>query len=233
MDQRVRIKICGVRTPEIAELAAAAGADAIGLVFAPRSPRCVSVEEAARVAAAIPAYMHRVGVLANPDDRGVAEGGPERELAGLGLSAFQLHGRAQHTLPRLRPMRVLRAFAFEPETIAHRLMAYAQLAGEMDHLAGLVLDAPDPSQIGGGTGRSFDWRALREALNEARPPGRIILAGGLTPENVSEAIRIVRPWAVDVSSGVESRRGIKEPGRIRAFCQAVQDCDRDQSSSRT
>jgi len=215
-----RIKICGLGSPEAARAAAVAGADAIGLVFAEQSPRCVDRAGATAVVAALPPFVEAVGLFADaPLDR------VRETAAALGLSTVQLHGDYDaDAVRRLHPIRVIRAVPFRDETAETELRGWDEARGELVNLAGLLVDTPDASRHG-GTGRAFDWAALRQTLDRIEPSVPIILAGGLRSENVAEGIRTVRPWAVDVSSGVESSRGVKDPERIRAFCRAAQEAE--------
>lgn len=199
---RVRVKVCGVTRPEDAVAAADAGADAIGLNFVAASPRRLTPERAAVVAQAIPPFVARIGVFANPDPEVVA-----RLAAALRLDAAQLHGEetpeeaARLPIPWYKAHRVDASFA--PESIA----AYGRPIA--------LLDAAGPGR--GGTGRTFDWGVARRGAAFAR----IILAGGLTPENVGAAIAAAAPWAVDVNSGIESSPGVKDPDRLAHFFEAV------------
>lgn len=197
-----RVKICGITTPEDARAAASAGASAIGLVFWPGSPRCVSTERAAEIAAAA-AHVTRVGVFVDQPPAVVAE-----ITATVGLDAVQLHGHERFAdyelgVPLLKALSVGAAW--------HIAM--------LDPLPAFVLpllDAGDPRRKG-GTGLAIDWQIAAAAAAVRR----IALAGGLTPENVATAIGVVHPYAVDVSSGVESAPGVKDHRRIRAFVDAV------------
>ena len=216
MPTRVRVKICGVRTPEIARAAADAGADAIGVVFAASSPRYVTREEAAAVVAAVPAFVETVGLFVTPDAEEILA-----TAEALGLSMVQLHGpTVAELVEELWPRRVIAAAAFDPATGDETLYKWDQLHAKFNNLAAVLFDTPD-AKAQGGTGRSFDWAALRGAIDRVKPRVPVILAGGLTPTNVAEAAKVVRPWAVDVSSGVESSRGIKDAGKIESFCAAV------------
>ncbi|HZN02099.1 MAG TPA: phosphoribosylanthranilate isomerase [Candidatus Polarisedimenticolia bacterium] len=199
---RVRVKVCGVTRPEDAAAAVAAGADAIGLNFVEESPRRLTLERARDVAATIPPFVARVGIFANPDPDAVG-----RLAEALRLDVAQLHGEetpgeaARVPIPWYKAHRV--AAGFDPEVIA----AYGRPVA--------LLDAAGPAR--GGTGRTFDWSAARSGARFAR----IILAGGLTPENVGAAIREASPWAVDVNSGVESSPGVKDPALLARFFDAV------------
>jgi phosphoribosylanthranilate isomerase len=202
-----RVKICGVTRPEDAALAARLGADAIGLNFWPRSRRHVDAASAREIVRALPPLVLAVGVFVDQpleDVRAIA-----REV---GLGAVQLHGaEGRRDCDALAPLPVLKAF---------RCGAGDDLAGPpfVDHLAayegavaGVLLDAAASGY--GGTGARCDWALAAEVAR--RVP--VLLAGGLDPENVADAIRAVRPWAVDVASGVERAPGVKDPEKLAAF----------------
>jgi phosphoribosylanthranilate isomerase len=204
-----RIKVCGFTRPEQARAAADAGADAIGVVFWPRSPRAVSLEQATAIGAALPPFVTLVGVFVNEPGDVVAH-----VAASVGLGAIQLHGDERVDDWEGFPLPVLKAVgvdaAFDPEATINWPRGIVPL-----------LDAADHSQRG-GTGRTIDWAvAARTAGARA-----VVLAGGLTPENVEAAIVAVGPAAVDVSSGVEQAPGVKDLARIEAFVQAVRRADR-------
>lgn len=202
---RVRIKICGITTADDAHQAAAAGADAIGLVFHEASPRAVSLAQAAAIAAAVPPFVSVIGLFVNAD-----AGRVRAVLDSVALDGLQFHGDetaefcAGFGRPWIKALRVSAASSLDREQIA----AYAMARG-------LLLDTLDTG-VAGGSGRSFDWSLVPTAL-----PRPLILAGGLHAGNVGQAIRQLRPWAVDVSSGVESAPGRKDPLRIRSFVAAV------------
>ncbi|MCC7146825.1 MAG: phosphoribosylanthranilate isomerase [Phycisphaeraceae bacterium] len=215
---RTWVKICGVRDPDMARAAVAAGADAVGLVFVEKSPRHVTMAEAIEVVRAVmeksPTATELVGLFVDAEIQYVRQTAEE-----LKLSAVQLHGQEDVAYARsLGPLRVFKALAFGPD-----LAAKMKVWRECPNLGGLLIDTPPPDGakamgLPGGSGRAFDWEELRKVLDGGAGAGlRVILAGGLTPENVAEAVRVVKPWGVDVSSGVESRRGIKDAGLIRAF----------------
>lgn len=201
-----RIKICGITSVEDALLAVGAGADAIGLIFWARSPRAVEVEQAREIARALPPLVSTVGVFVDetPDHvRGVADA--------VGLSGVQLHGDEEVADWARFPRPVLKALAVE--RYADSPWRHARAA--------ILVDARDPVTIG-GTGRTVDWDMARE-IGANRP---LVLAGGLTPDNVRRAVETVRPWGVDVASGVEAAPGVKDPARVRAFIDAVRQADR-------
>ncbi len=208
----VRIKICGITRAEDATLAAEAGADAIGLVFA-RSPRQVTIRQAGRIVAALPPLVSAVGVFVNARLATVV-----RTVAELGLSAAQLHGdESPDFVHRLGGIRVIKALRVRDRSFVDQLAAFRD-AG----VCGILLDAYSP-KVRGGSGQRFDWdlvSGLRQtgALDDAPP---LILAGGLTPRNVRAAVRRVRPWGVDVSSGVEDEPRVKSAERITRFVDAV------------
>lgn len=194
----VRVKICGITNVDDARHAAACGADAVGLVFFAKSPRCVEPEQARQIVAALPPLVAAVGLFVNETSARI------REIATFcGLSALQLHGDERPQACLLPPWRVIKAL---------RVRDGSSLTGlESWPVSALLLDAWQEGSYG-GTGHRFDWSL---AVNAAGPP--IILAGGLTPDNVAEAVRTVRPWAVDVSSGVEATPGRKDPAQVAAF----------------
>ena len=196
-----RIKICGIRDPETALAAVEAGADAIGLVFAP-SRRRVTLEQARRIIQVLPPFIARVGVFVDEDLTRV------REIADAGrLDAVQLHGSETPEYAAALPLPVIKAIRVRNAASIDGMGAY--------RVAAFLLDSFEP-ELAGGTGKPFTW-ALAAGLGAPAP---LILAGGLTPENVGEAIQTVRPYGVDVSSGVETD-GRKDPGKIRAFIAAV------------
>jgi phosphoribosylanthranilate isomerase len=208
---RTRIKICGVRDPQTALIAIEHGADAIGLVFAEASPRYVDPEAAWEIISYLPPFITSVGLFVDPTaDHFITV----REACPFEIG--QLHGNETTDHASTLGPGIIKAIRFDPATIAEDLRRWSAV----DELSAILVDGS-----AGGEGTTFDWAALAEAAPHCDHP--LILAGGLTPSNVADAIRAVRPFAVDVSSGVESSRGVKDPDLIRAFCQAVMDADRD------
>ena len=201
----VRVKICGVMTSEIAAVAAEAGADAIGLVFAP-SRRRVTIEQASAIVAELPPFVAAVGVFVDmPADE------VETTARGLPLDAVQLHGDEPPemcSLLRRQGIRVIKALRVGDRVDEDLLGRYRQASAVM-------LDTKVDG-LAGGSGRAFDWEAAR-GLSDRFP---LILSGGLTPDNVGRALDIVRPYGVDVSSGVETD-GRKSPEKIRQFIERV------------
>lgn len=203
---RTRVKICGITRLEDARAAVAAGADAIGFVFAPTSPRAVSIEQARAIAAAVPPFVTTVGLFVDAAPEAI-----RAVLTRVPLALIQFHGSEAPDQCGLYGRAYIKAIRMHDAVdVSIEEKRYADAAG-------LLLDAFVPDRAG-GSGRVFDW---------SRVPGHrvkpIVLAGGLTPENVGEAIRRVRPDAVDVSSGVEAAHGIKDHARIAAFMRAVRE----------
>ena len=192
----VRVKICGVTSVEDARVCADAGADAIGLNLWPGSKRCVDLERAAAIARALPPAVSKIGIFVDARREDI-----ERAVATIGLDGVQLHGDEPpesctgFAVPVIKAIRVSGATASIADAVARYDVAYVLLDSAV-----------------GGSGIAFDWR---RAVGIA--PGRLYLAGGLRPENVAEAIRLVRPHAVDTASGVESSPGRKDARRVREF----------------
>lgn len=199
-----RVKICGITRAEDAQAVAASGADAIGFVFYAKSPRHVNAEQAARLVAAMPPFVTTVGLFVDADAAFVHE-----VLAAVPLDVLQFHGDespeycAQFGRPYLKAIRVKAG------------VDLLQCAARFSAAQALLLDA-HVEGIPGGTGTAFDWTLIPGQL-----PLPVILSGGLDAENVAEGIRQVRPYAVDVSSGVEAAKGIKDAAKIAAFMQEV------------
>ena len=201
---RTRVKICGITREEDALAAAEHGADAVGFVFYEPSPRYVTPERAAAIVRRLPPFVTSVALFVNAEAELIA-----RVVDEVGVDLIQFHGQecAAYCAAHRRPW--IRAVAMRPDTdldAARRDFAAAR---------GLLLDAYRPG-VPGGTGETFDWDRIPADL-----AARVILAGGLTLANVGDAVRRVRPWAVDVSGGVEAARGIKDPARIKAFIEEV------------
>jgi len=206
---RTRIKVCGVRDMDTALAALEAGADALGFVFAEDSPRYIEPDEAWGIVRSLPPLHATVGLTV---DRSVEEYAAIERACPTDYS--QLHGGESESVVRACGPRVFKAVEFNAETIKDDLRRW----GAVEEVDAILVDGS-----AGGMGQSFDWDALAGAHATCQKP--IILAGGLTSRNVGEAIRAVRPWAVDVSSGVERQRGEKDHNLIRAFCRAVRETD--------
>jgi phosphoribosylanthranilate isomerase len=204
---RTRIKVCGLTREADVDAAVAAGADAIGLVLYAPSPRAVSVERAAVLAARLPAFVTPVLLFVNAGPAEIAAG-----LQAVPNALLQFHGdeSPEHCLAARRPY--LRAARMAPG------FALLDFARAHAHAAGLVLDAHVEGY--GGGGKAFDWSLVPHGL-----PCPVVLSGGLNPANVIDGITRLRPWAVDVSSGVESGKGLKDARLMRQFCAAVHEAD--------
>ncbi len=203
-----RVKICGITRVEDALAAAHAGADAIGLVLVPASPRRVSAQQAAAIAAALPPFVCSVALFVDPTAEEV-----NAVLATFRPDLLQFHGDEPPAFCAAFGLPYLKAVRVRPQM---DLLQYATMyAGAR----GLLLDAYHPDSHG-GTGQRFDWNLIPRDL-----PRPIVLAGGLDPDNVAAAVRQVRPWAVDVSSGVEIVKGIKDADRIARFIREVRNAE--------
>lgn len=196
----VRVKICGITRLQDLHVACDAGADALGFVFYEKSPRHLSIEAAAELLRALPPFVQSVGLFVN-----AAPAFIERVLLAAPLDLLQFHGDetpadcTRYGRPYIKAVRV------KPDT------DLLKCAADFETARGLLLDAYVPG-VPGGTGERFDWTLIPSDL-----PKPVILSGGLNPANVADAIRQVRPWAVDVSSGVEAAKGIKDPHHVAQF----------------
>ncbi len=213
---RTRVKICGITRVEDGVAAARAGADAIGVVFWSGTPRCVSFELASTITQSIPAFVSVVGLFVDPTSDSV-----RTVLDAVPLDVLQFHGNEPADFCASFGRPYIKAVPVKPGV---DLLQYAARYGGAQ---ALIFDAFEPGGLPGGTGKTFDWNELPGALQ--RP---LILSGGLTPQNVAVAIKTARPWAVDVSSGVEltgedgsPRKGIKSAAKIAAFIQEVRNAD--------
>lgn len=206
------IKICGIKTPEILSVTAGAGARFAGFVFVPESPRYIHPEQARLLSRQLPTGLRSVGLFMNPTDENLSH-----ILGVVSLDFIQLHGdespaRVQAIKSRFQ-LPVIKAFAISAATDLDQVAAYVTV------IDWILFDAKAPasSNIAGGNGIAFDWTILK-GKTFAKP---WMLSGGLTPDNVAEALSILKPDAVDVSSGVESTRGVKDAQKIRDFIAAV------------
>lgn len=200
---RVRVKICGITRIEDALDAAGAGADAIGLVFYPPSPRALAPAQAARIIKALPPFLTVVGLFLDPEPAAV-----RHVMERLPLDLLQFHGRETGVFCESFDRPYIKALAMgggaEPDTVMR----------DHPHAAGFLLDS-HVAGAAGGSGETFDWQRVPAS------PRPLIVAGGLTVANVARVVRDVRPWAVDVSSGVESDQGIKDREKMCRFIEEV------------
>lgn len=202
------VKICGITRIEDGLAAAHAGAAAIGLVFYDKSPRHVELERAGEISRALPPFVSAVGLFVNPEREQV-----EKTLVSVHLDLLQFHGDEPESFCSSFRVPYIKAARVKPG------LDLVQYAADYASAKGILLDA-FVEGMAGGTGKVFDWSLIPEDL-----PLPVILSGGLDADNVTDAIRSVDPWAVDVSSGVESSKGIKDAARIAAFMQGVRKAD--------
>lgn len=201
---RTRVKFCGITRPADARSAARLGVDAIGLVFYPPSPRAVQIEQARAIVAALPPFVSVVGLFVNAEPRAIRE-----VLAAVPLHLLQFHGEEtcsdceRYGVPYIKAVRMREGVDLQA--------CAARYAGA----AGLLVDAWRPDRWG-GSGQTFEWSLIPSGI--AKP---LILAGGLTPANVADALRVVAPYGVDVSGGIESSGGVKDPVKMAAFVHEV------------
>jgi phosphoribosylanthranilate isomerase len=209
----LRVKICGVTTPADAVAAAELGADAVGLNFYPGSPRHIDARTAEGILAALPPLVEAVGVFADEPWRRALR----RANRFRWLRFVQMHG--DEHLPDAISYRRIDAFRVRNRRDLGRISRYLDLAAAHGQLPAAILADGYAAGQYGGTGRTAPW----DLLDEFRPPVPLILAGGLTPDNVAEAVRVVRPYAVDVAGGVESAPGRKDPEKMRRFIAAARE----------
>ncbi len=211
-ESKTRIKVCGITRLQDAVCAERLGVDAIGFVFVAASKRAISFEAAADISAKLPPYMVRVGLFLNAEREAVLAA-----QAAIPSLMPQFHGTESAEFcdsfnrPYVKALGVGQSLPTEEALSAFQ------------HAQGFLFDSHAPGELG-GTGHAFDWQRLAEGA-----PGRLILAGGLNPDNVASAINQVRPYAVDVSSGVEQDKGVKDPAKLEAFVHAVDAADRSLS----
>ena len=197
---RTRIKFCGMTRVEDVQCAVDLGVDALGFVFVKESPRCLTAEEARNLVGKVPPFVVSVGLFM--DD--VADD-VETVLRQTGLNLLQFHGRENEEFCRQFGMPYLKAVP------AGSVDSIVDFCAGFPSASGFVLDSHSAGQMG-GTGKTFEWHRIPQSLDKP-----VVLAGGLTPENVLQAVHEVRPYAVDVSSGIEAARGIKDPEKMKKF----------------
>ncbi len=221
--RKTRVKICGITSKEDALLAANAGADAIGLIFHPPAARGVSVLKAEEILAAVPPFVTTVGLFLDSDPYFV-----KQTAERLHLNTIQLHGHEPaDDVRKLSDFRVIKAIHVMPGKLEATLEPWRKaVADGLANLKGLLLETGWASAKG-GTGIENDWAQIKQVMDDGGfdglPP--IILAGGLRPDTVARVVEMLRPWAVDVSSGVEETKGRKSPEKVKAFIRAVRVAD--------
>ena len=206
---RVRIKICGITRPQDALAAARFGADAVGLVFFPGSPRAINVDVAGKITSALPPFVSRVGLFVNATEAEIRD-----ILDAVPLDVLQFHGDEQPEACRRYSKPYIKAVRM------HTAVDLNREAGRYADASALLLDTY-VKDIHGGTGQAFDWSTIPRGIDKP-----LILAGGLTADNVAAAVRQVRPYAVDVSGGVESAKGIKDADKMAEFIREVRHAER-------
>ncbi|WP_428937336.1 phosphoribosylanthranilate isomerase [Fontivita pretiosa] len=213
--RRTRIKFCGITRVQDALAAVELGADAIGLVLHANSPRRICIELAGQILAELPPFVTPVGLFVDPTPRIVLD-----IAAAVGLGHVQLHGQESPDLLASLPghLRIIKALRIGPDRTAQELAIWRQAKS----VAAILLDSG-----AGGSGVENDWQLIHSLQQSGHLPDhpRLILAGGLRPDNVADVVRLLRPWAVDVSSGIEESPGIKSAQRMAAFVQAVRAAD--------
>ena len=206
---RTRIKVCGITEPEDARIAVAAGADGLGFIFVPQSPRHIDPDMVRKITRELPPLVDAVGVFVDEEMEVV-----EEIMQYCCLSFIQLHGSETPDYCEKISCRVIKSFSIGPATKSEDFAPYAEA------VSGFLLDTYH-KDMAGGTGMVFDWNLV----GQIQPPGPIILAGGLNPENIGEAIRQVKPFAVDVNSGVEYQPGRKDTEKLKNFADEVRKAD--------
>jgi phosphoribosylanthranilate isomerase len=213
------IKICGTTNLEDALTAVEAGADALGFVFYEKSPRRIDPAAAGKIAAQLAPGIEKVGVFVEePVERILLT------VAQAGLTAAQLHGERYLQpgfLQQLKNVQDLKIFLVVP---AEKLRSLDWLKSGGLGVSAVFFDSGTP-QLPGGTGRVFDWNTAAPTIEAISKDANVVVAGGLTPGNVADAIRMLKPWGVDVASGVEARPGKKDPEKVRAFVEVVRQAD--------
>jgi phosphoribosylanthranilate isomerase len=199
-----RIKICGITRLEDARVAANLGVDALGFIFHPKSPRFISPEQARNIIMQLPPMINRVGVFVNETKETIMQ-----IAAQCGIDTVQLHGNESPEFCVAIPLPVIKSFSIRPDFDISKLNDYKT--------QGILLDTWSP-EVQGGSGITFDWSIARKA---SAMFNNIVLAGGLGPTNLEDALRMVDPFAVDINSGVEIRPGVKNPHKIRAVVKIV------------
>lgn len=214
------VKICGITNLEDALVAVEAGADAVGFVFYKKSPRNVEPRRVREIVSQLPDRIEKVGVVVNETEEHICAIADD-----AGLTAVQMHGddedpHVADLVVEKRKLKILVGLSMrhlKPEGWA---MMWAP-----ENVHAFLADSGTSTKPG-GTGESFDWASSMNALSTIKTLGNLVVAGGLTPENVGGAMRILHPWGVDVSSGVEAKPGKKDPDKVRAFIKAVREADK-------
>lgn len=217
MDGRTRIKVCGITDVAEAKAIVDAGVDGLGFIFAQSSPRKIEPEKAREIIKTLPPFVDAVGVFVNEDADVVDE-----IVQYCNLTMLQLHGEETPGYCESMPCRVIKAFRVGAEIASSAQDIYIPY---QELVSGFLMDTFH-EKMAGGTGKTFDWKILEQV----RPPGPVILAGGLSTENVGEAIRQVNPFAVDANSGVEIEPGRKDIEKVKRFIREVKKADEEKKT---
>lgn len=212
------IKICGTTNLEDALIAVKSGADALGFVFYDKSPRKIDAESARKIVSEMPPNVEKVGVFVNEPVEMILN-----TVKQAGLTAAQLHGVESRRPEFIRTLKAGRELKVFLVLQTDEVEAFDAIASSKAGISAVFLDSGTP-QLPGGTGKAFDWKATAAGDEGIRK--NMVVAGGLNPGNVAEAIRILKPWGVDVASGVEARPGKKDPDKVRAFVEAVRSAEK-------
>ena len=213
---RTRIKFCGITRPQDAIAAAAAGADAIGLIFHPHSPRAISIPVAQEILSVLPPMVTPIVLFVDATVQKV-----RHVIEALHVRTVQLHGsEPPEQLAEYADLAIIKAVKCDAGSLPSVLRSWSDAADKWKNLAGLLLETSHPTEAG-GTGVENDWATIERAIGSHKSTLPLIAAGGLTPENVGNVVRRLRPWAVDVSTGIEESKGIKSVEKMRRFVEAV------------
>jgi len=215
MAARTRIKVCGMTDMAEASGVIAAGVDALGLIFVEASPRNIVPEKAREIVASLPPFVDAVGVFVDQELDVVND-----IVKYCGLTVVQLHGSESPQYCEAVNARVVKTFSIRPDAEVSEINPFYD--PYLDTVSGILLDTFH-EKMAGGTGQTFDW----ELIHKCRPAAPLILAGGLSPDNIADAIRQVRPFAVDVNSGVEISPGVKDIGAVERLVESVRATDRE------
>lgn len=215
MTARTRIKVCGMTDIAEAQGLVAAGVDALGFIFVEASPRNIEPEKAREIIASLPPFVDAVGVFVD-QERDVVDD----IVKYCGLTMVQLHGAESPQYCESVNARVIKTFSMGPNVELSDTNPFYD--PYLDVVAGILLDTYH-EKVAGGTGKTFDW----DLIKQRRPSAPLILAGGLNPDNIGDAVRQVRPFAVDVNSGVEISPGVKDVGAVERIVETVRAADRE------
>lgn len=214
------IKICGTTNREDALTAVEAGADALGFVFYEKSPRKIDPQTARRIVEKLPSNIEKVGVFVNEPAEKIL-----KTVMQASLTAVQLHGIASRRPEFIRSLEDSRGLKIFLALQADEIGAFEAPENNKGEIGAVFVDS-GTSQLPGGTGKTFDWRAATAGVEAIKRNSNVVVAGGLNPSNVAEAIRILKPWGVDVASGVEARPGKKNSEKVRRFIEAVRSAEK-------